>query len=30
MELNPEHQLAVTDLAGNPFRRDRVFLFTSN
>ena len=29
MELNPEHQLAVTDLAGNPFRRTRVFLFVS-
>ena len=30
MELNPEHQLAVTDLAGNPFRRTKVYLFTSS
>ena len=26
MELNPEHQLAVTDLAGNPFDREQLYL----
>ena len=25
MELNPEHQLAVTDLAGNPFDRAQLY-----
>ena len=29
LELNPEHQLAVTDLAGNPFNRQQVYVFVS-
>lgn len=29
VELNPEHQLGVTDLAGNPFDRREVTFFTS-
>ena len=29
VELNPEHQLAVTDLAGNPFRRETISLSVS-
>lgn len=28
IELNPEHQLGVTDLAGNPFDRYTMYFFT--